>query len=87
MLKAGEVRLPRARRMTLAGLTFVTFFTTCGGAFGIEPLVGAVGPGWAVVLLFVTPQAHRAFDYIDIRRSFPMYAHRFPPMPWSLCSS
>jgi hypothetical protein len=36
MLKAGEVRLPRARRMTLAGLTFVTFFTTCGGAFGIE---------------------------------------------------
>ena len=41
--------------MTLAGLTFVTFFTTCGGAFGIEPLVGAVGPGWAVVLLFVTP--------------------------------
>lgn len=41
--------------MTLAGLTFVTFFTACGGAFGVEPLVGAVGPGWAVVLLFVTP--------------------------------
>jgi amino acid transporter len=55
VLKTSEVRLAHGRRMTLAGLTFVTFFTTCGGAFGIEPLVGAVGPGWAVVLLFVTP--------------------------------
>lgn len=47
--------MTRSGRLSLAGLTFVTFFTTCGGAFGIEPLVGAVGPGWAVVLLFVTP--------------------------------
>jgi hypothetical protein len=45
-LKAGEVRLARGRRLTLAGLTFVTFFTTCGGAFGIEPLVGAVAPDY-----------------------------------------
>ena len=36
-------------------LTCVAFFTTCGGAFGIEPLVGAVGPGWAVVMIVVTP--------------------------------
>jgi len=32
VLKTSEVRLARGRRMTLAGLTFVTFFTTCGGA-------------------------------------------------------
>ncbi len=55
MLTDGALPLAAGRRMTLAGLTFVTFFTTCGGAFGVEPLVGAVGPGWAVVLLFVTP--------------------------------
>jgi amino acid transporter len=54
-LKTADIHLGRERRLTLAGLTFVTFFTACGGAFGIEPLVGAVGPGWAVVLLFVTP--------------------------------
>jgi amino acid transporter len=55
VLTDGALPLAAGRRMTLAGLTFVTFFTTCGGAFGVEPLVGAVGPGWAVVLLFVTP--------------------------------
>ena len=55
MLKEDTAHLAAGRRMTLAGLTFVTFFTACGGAFGIEPLVGAVGPGWAVVLLFVMP--------------------------------
>ena len=31
------------------------FFTACGAAFGLEPLGGAVGPGWAVVLILVTP--------------------------------
>jgi amino acid transporter len=55
VLTDGALPLAAGRRMTLAGLTFVTFLTACGGAFGIEPLVGAVGPGRAVVLLFVTP--------------------------------
>ena len=55
MLNDEQVHLAAGRRMTLVGLTCVTFFTACGGAFGIEPLIGAVGPGWAVLLLFLTP--------------------------------
>lgn len=47
--------LPDSRRLPLLALISVAFFTTCAGAFGIEPLVGAVGPGWAVALLFLTP--------------------------------
>lgn len=31
------------------------FFTVSGGAYGLEPLVGAMGAGWAVVLVVVTP--------------------------------
>ncbi len=31
------------------------FFTVCGGAYGIEPLVGKLGAGWAIVLIIVTP--------------------------------
>ena len=44
-----------ARRLSLAALTCLAYFTACGGAFGIEPLIGAVGPGWAMVLIFLTP--------------------------------
>jgi len=33
----------------------LVFFTTSGGAYGIEPLVGAVGPSMAVLFLVVTP--------------------------------
>jgi amino acid transporter len=36
-------------------LVCVIFFTVSGGAFGIEPLVGTVGAGPAVVLIIVTP--------------------------------
>ena len=48
-------RLAPAPRLKLTALTCLAYFTVCGGAFGIEPLVGAVGPGWAMVLIFVTP--------------------------------
>jgi len=48
-------RVPQARRLTLFALISLIFFTTSGGAFGIEPLVGAVGPGWAVLLMLLTP--------------------------------
>ena len=48
-------QLPRERRLNLLALTSLIFFTTCGGAFGLEPLIGAVGPGWAMVLIVVTP--------------------------------
>src|SRR5215472_9300473 len=50
-----ESVIPSKRRLTMLALACVTFFTTCGGAFGIEPLVSAVGPGWAVVMIVVTP--------------------------------
>lgn len=50
-----DAQPPEGRRLTLAALTCVTFFTTCGGAFGIESLIGAIGPGWAVVLILLTP--------------------------------
>ncbi len=36
-------------------LACLIFFTTCGGAFGLEPLIGAVGPGLAVALIILTP--------------------------------
>lgn len=51
----GLFRLPREQRLNLLALTSLIFFTTCGGAFGLEPLIGAVGPGWALVLILVTP--------------------------------
>ncbi len=47
--------LAPGRRLSLSALISVAFFTTCGGAFGLEPLIGAVGPGWAFTLLFLTP--------------------------------
>jgi amino acid transporter len=43
------------RRLGLPALVCLIFFTVSGGAFGLEPLVAAVGPGWAVVLVLVTP--------------------------------
>jgi len=49
------IHLPKERRLTMWALVCLAFFTTCGGAYGLEPLVGAVGPGWAVVLIVVTP--------------------------------
>jgi len=49
------VSLREERRIPFLALTCLIFFTTCGGAFGLEPLVGAVGPGRAVVLILVTP--------------------------------
>ena len=49
------IQLPGNRRVTMFGLACLIFFTTCGGAFGLEPLIGAVGPGLAVVLIILTP--------------------------------
>jgi amino acid transporter len=47
--------IPPARKLTLLPLVGVIFFTVCGGAFGIEPLLGKVGAGWAIVLILATP--------------------------------
>ena len=46
---------PHARRIGLIALISVIFFTVSGGAYGLEPLVGAVGAGWAVALVLLTP--------------------------------
>ncbi|MGH9328726.1 MAG: APC family permease [Terriglobia bacterium] len=43
---------PRLGRL---GLTCVIFFTVSGGAYGLEPLVGSLDPGWAVALILITP--------------------------------
>jgi amino acid transporter len=39
----------------MLSLASLIFFTTCGGAFGLEPLVGATGAGRAIVLILITP--------------------------------
>jgi amino acid transporter len=52
---AQPIHLPKSRRLTLLSLTCVIFFITCGGPFGLEGLIGSVGPGWAVVLIVLTP--------------------------------
>ncbi len=54
-LDSALLQLPEERRLSMPALACLVFFTTCGGAFGLEPLIGAVGPGWAVVFIVVTP--------------------------------
>ena len=54
-LPGPAAKLPKQRRLTLLALACLIFFTTSGGPFGLEPLVGAVGPGLAVILLIATP--------------------------------
>jgi len=45
----------RAAALRLGPLVAVMFFTVSGGPFGLEGLVGAVGPGVAILLLLLTP--------------------------------
>lgn len=45
----------RGRRLGFVGLASVLFFTVSGGPYGLEPLVAALNPGWAIVLIVVTP--------------------------------
>ena len=49
------IHLAPERRVKMLALIGLIFFTTCGGAFGLEPIIGAVGPGLGVVLILVTP--------------------------------
>lgn len=48
---ASSLRRP-LNRLHLVG---VIFFVVSGGAYGLESLVGALNPGWAVLLLIATP--------------------------------
>lgn len=47
--------LPASRRLNFVALVGAIFFTVCGGAFGIEPLFGKLGAGWAIALIVLTP--------------------------------
>jgi amino acid transporter len=49
------IQLPEERRIKMLALVCLIFFTTCGGAFGLEPLIGAVGPAWAIIFILVIP--------------------------------
>ena len=53
--KTHAVSVSEQRRLNLIPLIGTIFFIVCGGAYGLEPLVGAVGPGWAFVLILLTP--------------------------------
>ena len=48
-------RIAREKKLTVAGLAAVAYFTCSGGPFGLEPLISAVGPGYAVLLILVSP--------------------------------
>lgn len=47
--------IPSARKLNYLALVCVIFFTVSGGAFGIEPLVGKMGAGLAIILILITP--------------------------------
>jgi amino acid transporter len=47
--------IARGRRLTLLELTCLACFAACDGACGIESLTGAVGLGWALVLILLIP--------------------------------
>jgi amino acid transporter len=46
---------PRPARLRLGPLVAVMYFCVSGGPFGLEGLVGSVGPGVALLLLVATP--------------------------------
>ncbi len=49
------MRAEARRGLGLGPLVAVMFFTVSGGPFGLEGLVGDVGPGTALLLLVLTP--------------------------------
>jgi amino acid transporter len=43
------------KKISLLPLVGIIFFTVSGGAFGLEPLISQMNPGWTIVLLILTP--------------------------------
>jgi hypothetical protein len=39
----------------MLALASLIFFSTCGGAFGLEPLIGAIGAGRGLLLILIAP--------------------------------
>jgi amino acid transporter len=50
-----QLWLPRERRLTMAALACLIYFTCSGGAFGLEPLIGTIGPIWGGLMILVAP--------------------------------
>lgn len=50
-----EIRHSIRPRISRLGLASVIFFTVSGGAYGLEPLVGSLGAGWAVAFIALAP--------------------------------
>ena len=60
------------RELTLLPLFGLIYFTVCGGAFGIEPLVGLSGPGMALLLIVVTPLVFSIPNMLMVREMTSM---------------
>ncbi len=54
-MSSAKEQIKTTPRLSRLGLTCVIFFTVSGGAYGLEPLVGSLNPGWAVALILITP--------------------------------
>jgi amino acid transporter len=50
-----RIEFQTSRKINYFALVSVIFFTVCGGAFGIESLIGKVGAGWGILLILLTP--------------------------------
>jgi amino acid transporter len=59
-LPRNRERPPGFRRATLFQLVFMTYAVICSGAYGLEEMVGASGPGLSMLLLVVLPLAYAA---------------------------
>ncbi len=58
MTGAAEIAAPR--KATLSQLVFMTYAVICSGAYGLEEMISATGPGLALVILIVLPLAYAA---------------------------
>src|SRR5262245_25529393 len=55
MADAAKDPAPKARKVTLLGLTAATYLMVSGGPYGLEKVVQTAGYGLAVVALLVVP--------------------------------
>ena len=62
-IEAGKLK----RELTLLPLFGLIYFTVCGGAFGIEPLIGWSGPGLAIALILITPIVYSIPNMLMVR--------------------
>lgn len=49
------IRNPESRKATLLQLLFIMYSVVCSGAYGLEEMVSASGPGLAMIILLVLP--------------------------------